>query len=372
MDNNGYAYIANFGISRKEGDKLSSEDICGTLGYMAPEVLQKGNTLTFTVDYFSVGVLLHELLFGEEPHQGRTLEEVKEFFVSKELRVSNKYAQEISKECVMFMNKLFERNFPQRLGYHGGVVGIQKHVWFNGFDWLSIVSKSLESPFVPSIISDNSNSTLNKERYMKQLYQIETNRNKKETSELYKNFEFINNNNNNDKSLDDTSYKAKTKVRKLSLKKQPSSKLSPSSSNEVPLIYVNDKNEVSNQSGTKEIYHRNDISFPLVQKEISSSIPPKSNCHVLSKNKFFNYNVEDHLHDETNEMISPFKYSSEQIQMNRNRSCLNKHKTVRMNEGDANNVRNIINNNKAIRLKKRMSNGNIRRNSFFDFAMNID
>ena len=371
MDSNGYAYIANFGISKKEGDKLSSEDICGTLGYMAPEVLQQGNTLTFTVDYFSVGVLLHELLFGEEPHQGRTLEEVKEFFVSKELRVSNKYAQEISKECVMFMNKLFERNYTQRLGYHGGVAEIQKHVWFNGLDWLSVVSKSLESPFVPSFINDNFNLTLNKERYIKQLYQIETNKNKKETSELYKNFEFINNN-NNDKSLDDISHKAKTKVRKLSLKKQPSSKLSPSSSNEFPLIYVNDKKEVSNQNGTKEIYHRNDISFPLIQKEITSSVQPKTNSSALSNNKFFNYNVEDHLHDETNEMISPFKYSSEQIQINRNRSSLNKHKTVRMNESDASDIRNIINNDKAIRLKKRISNGNIRRNSFFDFTMNID
>lgn len=410
LDSNGYAYITDFGIAMKEGDKLLSKEICGTLGYMAPEALQIGKPLTFAVDYFSVGVLLHELLFGEVPHQGESLKEVKEFFESEELKVNEDYAQEVTESCVRFMNELFVTKHKQRLGYKGGVCEIQKHAWFDEFDWLSVASKQFESPFVPSFSNDNFNSALIDEHYMKQIKQINNN-SKHETTNplarLYKKFTFINTN-SNDKG-DCGSYevsKVNTKINKFRLRKQLSSstvgneELSSSRANGFSPVNASDQNDLPLLLNEKKCMNlndvdyksKNDLSLPKlfsphsysslhsIQEERTSPHSKKEQNH-LSYSKFFNYKVEDHLQSEMEDIVSPFKYSANQIQMNRNKHSLNKHKTIRIKKnfihnGNGSEKEHKVNGDVERSLKKSMSNvdmfrSNNKRKSFFDFALNI-
>lgn len=47
------------------------KSFCGTLEYMAPEIML-GNQYGKTVDWWSFGVLLYEMLFGIAPFQGKT------------------------------------------------------------------------------------------------------------------------------------------------------------------------------------------------------------------------------------------------------------------------------------------------------------
>ena len=61
FDTNGYVKITDFGIARTFSPNNQS-DTSGTPGYMAPEVI-KGQQHGFAVDYFAVGVILHELMF---------------------------------------------------------------------------------------------------------------------------------------------------------------------------------------------------------------------------------------------------------------------------------------------------------------------
>ena len=42
----------------------NQEDTSGTPGYMAPEVIS-GQQHGFTVDFFAVGVIIHELMLGK-------------------------------------------------------------------------------------------------------------------------------------------------------------------------------------------------------------------------------------------------------------------------------------------------------------------
>ena len=98
LDDNGYAYIAGLGISKPKGDKFTSNELHGDYCYVAPEIFLKARTLTFAVDYFSLGVLLHKLLFGEAPNQNYTLKELKEFFISQELMVNEEYSQDVTQE----------------------------------------------------------------------------------------------------------------------------------------------------------------------------------------------------------------------------------------------------------------------------------
>nr|XP_043635857.1 cysteine-rich receptor-like protein kinase 2 isoform X1 [Erigeron canadensis] len=74
--------IADFGLARSfQGDKSHmSTAIVGTLGYIAPEYLARGQ-LTEKADVYSFGVLLLELVSGMESNRSKTME-YSEFLVS--------------------------------------------------------------------------------------------------------------------------------------------------------------------------------------------------------------------------------------------------------------------------------------------------
>lgn len=62
FDTNGYIKITDFGIARTFSPN-NQNDTSGTPGYMAPEVV-RGLQHGFAVDYFALGVILHELMLG--------------------------------------------------------------------------------------------------------------------------------------------------------------------------------------------------------------------------------------------------------------------------------------------------------------------
>lgn len=62
LDDKGYVRITDFGIA-KVYQKENSSETSGTPGYMAPEVMCAQNH-TIAVDYFALGVLCFEFMFG--------------------------------------------------------------------------------------------------------------------------------------------------------------------------------------------------------------------------------------------------------------------------------------------------------------------
>ncbi|MBC7979908.1 MAG: protein kinase [Armatimonadetes bacterium] len=64
--------IGDFGLARPiESQIQEGEQIYGTPGYTAPEVIEPPYTFDHRADIFSVGVMLHELLTGKLPHADR-------------------------------------------------------------------------------------------------------------------------------------------------------------------------------------------------------------------------------------------------------------------------------------------------------------
>ena len=408
--------------------------------------------MTFAADYFSIGVLLHELLFGEAPNQNSTLKELKEFFISQELTVNEDYSQEITEECMNFMNELFVKKYKVRLGYKGGLKELKEHSWFDGFNWEELETKEMVSSFIPSSSKDNFNSSLHKEQYMKQLKQIQSqakNSARTVASQYYDNYNYIRNNvtynnkhkqkankNDNDKS---NSQRRNNKKNKLHLLKKISSssfeldESSSSKSNDFSsIIDKNDaylpsnikrnsliinspnkfnykynsksQNDINNGSTPLHNYinfvrkynKRSETTLPkIISPKGSTGLPsiieesshnnPKNDLHPLVNNKFFNYNIEDHLQKEEN-IVSPFKYAADQIQSNVQRHSLNKRKTVKLNETNLNHL-NIddsatdLNLHSHIRHRRDAKTNttkegvrlrNERRKSFFDFTSSIN
>lgn len=118
----------------------------------APEVLaRKGYGME--CDWWSVGVILFEMLVGYPPFCSETLDETYlkithyETTLPQIIRDSCKH---VSREARDLIQRLLA---PQRvrLGAKGGMAEILSHPFFRGLDWKNI--RSVRSPIVPAIAS---------------------------------------------------------------------------------------------------------------------------------------------------------------------------------------------------------------------------
>ena len=148
LDNKGYVHLTDFGVAKKNLKDNSSET-SGTPGYMAPEVLCAQNH-SFPVDFFAIGVMAYEFMFGVRPYLGKNRKEIKEAVLAKQVHVHKKDMFEFgwSFESGDFINKMIYRKASKRLGYNG-IEEVKKHKWFEGFDWDGLINKKMNSYFVP-------------------------------------------------------------------------------------------------------------------------------------------------------------------------------------------------------------------------------
>lgn len=144
IDVDGRLKLADFGLSFC-GVVEKTLEFAGTPDYVAPEiVLNKGHS--FPADYWSLGVIIYELLTGVPPFHGDTPEET--FMNICEGRIGE---IEASREAIDLISQLLRPNPVERLGY-GGVEEIMHHPFFNGIDWNSL--DNLKPPFCPVLKSD--------------------------------------------------------------------------------------------------------------------------------------------------------------------------------------------------------------------------
>ena len=87
FDKKGYLNLTDFGIAKIAKivrDNELIKDISGTPGYLSPEVLLQKNQ-SFCSDYFSLGIVIYELIFLRRPFEGKTQQELAENILEKNL-----------------------------------------------------------------------------------------------------------------------------------------------------------------------------------------------------------------------------------------------------------------------------------------------
>ncbi|CAJ1051418.1 protein kinase C delta type-like [Xyrichtys novacula] len=156
LDKDGHIKIADFGMCKEKvfGD-VRATTFCGTPDYIAPEILL-GQKYTFSVDWWSFGVLVYEMLIGQSPFQG---DDEDELFESIRSDVPH-YPRWITKEAKSLLELLFERDPSRRLGVVGD---IRAHSFFKTINWPALEKREVAPPFKPKVKSPGDCSNFDRE-----------------------------------------------------------------------------------------------------------------------------------------------------------------------------------------------------------------
>lgn len=157
LDATGYVKLVDFGFAKKLQVGRKTWTFCGTPEYVAPEViLNKGHDIS--ADYWSLGVLMFELLTGTPPFTGT--DPMKTYNIILKGIDAIDFPRNITGRARELIKKLCRDSPAERLGYQkGGIRDIQKHKWFDGFNWEGLRLRNLNVPITPKIGShlDTSN-----------------------------------------------------------------------------------------------------------------------------------------------------------------------------------------------------------------------
>ena len=150
MDSRGYGMITDFGFTKKlnssNGNKTYT--LCGTPGYMAPEVIL-GQGYGLGSDWFSLGCVLYDMVTGAPPFPSRA----DQFTMIKKM-MSNKLhlPMYLSFWLKDILCQLLKLKPTKRLGVvKGGATKIKEHHWFKDFDWDGLRKGTLEAPIKPCL-----------------------------------------------------------------------------------------------------------------------------------------------------------------------------------------------------------------------------
>ena len=129
LDSQGYVKLVDFGFAKKLHDGKKTWTFCGTPEYVAPEViLNRGHDIS--ADYWSLGILMYELLTGSPPFDGtdpmRIYQGILKGIDAKD------FPRQITRNAANLIKKLCRDNPTERLGYQsGGIQTIKKHKYVN-------------------------------------------------------------------------------------------------------------------------------------------------------------------------------------------------------------------------------------------------
>ncbi|XP_043793417.1 ribosomal protein S6 kinase alpha-2-like isoform X2 [Apis laboriosa] len=149
LDTEGHIALTDFGLSKQPLDDCKAYSFCGTVEYMAPEIVtRKGHS--FAADWWSFGVLMFEMLTGALPFQGANRKET----MTQILKAKLGMPLNISPDAQALLRVLFKRNPANRLG-SGGIEEIKNHPFFATIDWNALYRKEIKPPFKPAVSQED-------------------------------------------------------------------------------------------------------------------------------------------------------------------------------------------------------------------------
>ncbi|KAF9303352.1 serine/threonine protein kinase, AGC [Mortierella antarctica] len=126
---------------------LRTNSFVGTEEYIAPEVI-KGTGHTSSVDWWTLGILIYEMLYGVTPFKGKDRNATFQSILNTDVQFpDHPGAQQVSSLCKSVVRKLLIKDDHLRLGSKAGASDVKQHPFFKTTNWALL--RHLPPPIIP-------------------------------------------------------------------------------------------------------------------------------------------------------------------------------------------------------------------------------
>ncbi|XP_046877504.1 serine/threonine-protein kinase Sgk1 isoform X1 [Hypomesus transpacificus] len=151
LDSQGHIILTDFGLCKENIEPNgTTSTFCGTPEYLAPEVLHK-QPYDRTVDWWCLGAVLYEMLYGLPPFYSRNTAEMYDNILNKPLQLK----PNISNAARHLLEGLLQKDRTKRLGCSDDFAEIKVHMFFSPINWEDLNAKKLTPPFNPNVTGPN-------------------------------------------------------------------------------------------------------------------------------------------------------------------------------------------------------------------------
>ena len=170
IDEDGYIKLCDFGSSIVLQGTEKDNSFAGSAEYASPEMITHDGH-TFMTDWWSFGILIYELLYGNTPFYNVDKNRMFDLITTGSLSYP-KFIQiegeekprnyKVSDDAKNLINKLLEKDPGTRLG-RKGLNEIKKHPFFSGISFEDLKKKKHKAPFKPTINKDDITNNFDEE-----------------------------------------------------------------------------------------------------------------------------------------------------------------------------------------------------------------
>jgi len=147
LDNLGHCKLTDMGLAKIVVGKTTTS--CGTPDYLAPEVIA-GSGHSLAVDWWTLGILIFELLAGNPPFEADTSMQIMKKVQAGIDQV--KFPAKMKGSGTKLVKSLLKEHPNDRLPMRvGGIDNIQAHAWYKKFDWKGMRDNKVKVPYKPVV-----------------------------------------------------------------------------------------------------------------------------------------------------------------------------------------------------------------------------
>ncbi|CAN6467623.1 unnamed protein product [Victoria cruziana] len=147
LDADGHVMLTDFGLAKQFEENSRSNSLCGTVEYMSPEIIL-GNGHGKASDWWSVGILIFEMLTGKPPFVGGNRGKLQQKIIKDKIKLP----AFLSSEVHSLLKGLLQKDASRRLGSGPeGSEEIKRHKWFKSINWRKLEAREIEPGFRPNV-----------------------------------------------------------------------------------------------------------------------------------------------------------------------------------------------------------------------------